>query len=85
MSRSGITQSVESLIMLERKECTLLLNLFGEFGEKWQFDTVRMRKFIKRQELHCVSKLLQIPLWTLFCDVEAPYSIHLKCIPKQKN
>jgi len=24
----------------------LLLDLFGEFGDKWQFDIVSMRKFI---------------------------------------
>lgn len=85
LCRSGITQSVEYLIVLARKECTLLLNLFGEFGEKCQFDIVNMRKFIKKHKTHWISKRLQIPLWTLFCDVKAASSIHLKCGPKQKN
>lgn len=46
LSRSSITESVVSLIALERKECTLLLNLFREFGDKWQFDIVHVRKFM---------------------------------------
>lgn len=46
LSRSSITESVVSLIVLERKECTLLLNLFREFGDKWRFDIVHVRKFI---------------------------------------